>query len=142
VTTSVRALEGALIRVVAYASMRSEEPTPALARHVLRRLRADEAPDSRSINEILEATAQEFGIEPQAIAGASKRREIVQARHVAIFLASELTNHSPAEIARAIGNRDRTSVNYALKQIDSTLAANTSVRNSVNNLRRRLAHPA
>src|SRR5215203_7075823 len=69
VTTSVRALEGALIRVVAYASMKGERPTPELARHVLRRLGADDNPDVRSVNEILEATAQEFGLKPEELSG-------------------------------------------------------------------------
>jgi chromosomal replication initiator protein len=67
VTTSVRALEGALIRVVAYASMRDETPTPGLARHVLRRLGEDTTADSCGIVEILDAAAQEFGVERDAL---------------------------------------------------------------------------
>ena len=142
VTTSVRALEGALIRVVAYASMHNEPVTPELARHVLRRLRVDETPDARSLNEILEATAQEFGLELKDLTGASKRREVTRARHVAMYLADQLTSHTPSEIGRAFGQRDRTSVNYALKQVGASVHDDQVVRNSVNNLRRRLAQPS
>jgi chromosomal replication initiator protein len=142
VTTSVRALEGALIRVVAYASMHDEEPTPELARHVLRRLGADESPDARSVNEILEATAQEFGVELGELKGSSRRRPVARARHVAMYLAQELTGHTPGEIGRVFGERDRTTVNHAVKQIDAAVRDDEGVRNSVNNLRRRLAHPA
>jgi chromosomal replication initiator protein len=141
VTTSVRALEGALIRVVAYASMKSEPATPALVRHVLHRLQVDKTSDARSINEILDATAREFGVELDDIKGPSRRRPIAQARHVAIFLAKELTQHSPLEIGRAVGERDRTTVTHALKQINAAVQTDEVVRNAVNNLRRRLSHP-
>ena len=142
VTTSVRALEGALIRVVAYASMKGEPVTPELVRHVLQRLQADDAPDARSINEILEATAQEFGVELGELKGKSRRRSVAKARHVAMYLAQELTQHTPGEIGRAVGERDRTTVNHAVKQIDAAVNNDQLVRNSVNNLRRRLAHPS
>ena len=142
VTTSVRALEGALIRVIAYASMLGEPATPELARHVLRRLQVDESPDTRSINEILEATAQEFGLELNDLTGSSKRREVTRARHVAMYLADQLTTHTPGEIGRAFGQRDRTSGTYALKQVGASVHKDQLVRNSVNNLRRRLAQPS
>ncbi len=142
VTTSVRALEGALIRVVAYSSMSGEPPTPALVRHVLRRLGADETPDTRSVNEILEATAQEFAVPLEELRGKSQRRTVARARHVAMYLAQELTRHTPGEIGRAFGDRDRTTVNHAVKQIHAAVNDDQVVRNSVNNLRRRLAQPA
>jgi chromosomal replication initiator protein len=142
VTTSVRALEGALIRVVAYASMNSERPTPELARHVLRRLSADETPDVRSVNEILEATAQEFGLGPEDLRGKSKQQSISAARQVAMFLAKELTEHSPGEIGEALGGRDRKTVTHGITRATEILQNDQVVRNSVNNLRRRLAHPA
>ena len=142
VTTSVRALEGALIRVVAYASMHEQPPTPDLARHVLRRLGADETPDVRSVNEILEATAQEFGVDLTDLKGSTRRRPVARARHVAMYLAQELTGHTPGEIGKVFGERDRTTVNHAVKQIDAAVQDDEVVRNSVNNLRRRLARPA
>jgi chromosomal replication initiator protein len=142
VATSVRALEGALIRVVAYASMHDEPPTPELARHVLRRLGADETRDARSVNEILEATAQEFGVELAELKGSSRRRPVARARHVAMYLAHELTAHTPGEIGKVFGERDRTTVNHAIKQIDAAVKDDQVVRTSVHNLRRRLAHSA
>ena len=74
VTTSVRALEGALIRVVAYASLHERAAHARARRQCSRRLGADETPDVRSVNEILEATAQEFGVELADLKGSSRSR--------------------------------------------------------------------
>jgi chromosomal replication initiator protein len=142
VATSVRALEGALIRVVAYASMNEKDPTPELVRHVLRRLRADETPDVRSMNEIVEATAQEFGLEPEDLRGKSRQQSVSAARQVAMYLAKELTQHSPSEIGEAIGGRDRKTVTHGITRATEALQSDQVVRTSVNNLRRRLAQPA
>jgi chromosomal replication initiator protein len=142
VATSVRALEGALIRVVAYASMNEKDPTPELVRHVLRRLRAHETPDARSMNEIVEATAQEFGLEPADLRGKSRQQSVSVARQVAMYLAKELTQHSPSEIGEAIGGRDRKTVTHGITRATEALQSDQVVRTSVNNLRRRLAQPA
>jgi chromosomal replication initiator protein len=142
VTTSVRALEGALIRVVAYASMNERDPTAELVRHVLRRLGAEEARDVRSMNEIVEATAQEFGLEPGDLRGKSRQQSVSVARQVAMYLAKELTGHSPSEIGEAIGGRDRKTVTHGITRATEALQSDQVVRSSVNNLRRRLAQPA
>jgi chromosomal replication initiator protein len=142
VTTSVRALEGALIRVVAYASMREEAITPGLVRHVLQRLGVDERPGVRSVSEVLDATAQEFGLRVEDLTGSSRRRPVAIARHVAMFLARELTDHNELQIGKAIGDRDRKTVAYGITRTHEALESDQVVRNSVNNLRRRLAHPA
>ena len=142
VTTSVRALEGALIRVVAYASMNQRDATPELVRHVLRRLGVDERPDARSVNEIIEATAQEFGLEPDDLRGKSRQQSVAAARHVAMYLAKELTRHSPSEIGEAIGGRDRKTVTHGITRATEVIESDQVMRSSVNNLRRRLAHQA
>ena len=67
---------------------------------------------------------------------------MARARHVAMLVGQELTGHTPGEIGKVFGERDRTTVNHAVKQIDGAVQDDEVVRNSVNNLRRRLAHPA
>jgi chromosomal replication initiator protein len=142
VTTSVRALEGALIRVVAYASLRNEQPTPALARHVLRRLGQDQARDACGLGEILDAAAQEFGVEREALVARDRRPTVAVARQVAMYLARELTEHSLPEIGRGIGGRNHTTVLHAVNRIGAAVRTDESVRTAVDNLRRRLGHPA
>jgi chromosomal replication initiator protein len=142
VTTSVRALEGALIRVVAYASLTDEPPTPALVRHVLRRLGEDTAKDACGIGEILDAAALEFGIERAALLARDRRPAVAAARQVAMYLARELTEHSLPEIGRGIGGRNHTTVLHAVNRVSAAIRTDDSMRGAVDNLRRRLGRPS
>jgi chromosomal replication initiator protein len=142
VTTSVRALEGALIRIVAYASLKEEVVTPALVRHVLRRLGEDTARDACGIGEILDAAAQEFGVERAALVARDRRPAVATARQVAMYLARELTEHSLPEIGRGIGGRNHTTVLHAVNRVSTAIRSDDSVRDAVDNLRRRLGRPS
>jgi chromosomal replication initiator protein len=142
VDSSVRALEGALIRVVAYASLKGEQATPALARHVLRRLGEDTAPDACGISEIIDAAAQEFGVERNSLLARDRRPAVATARQVAMYLARELTEHSLPEIGRGIGGRNHSTVLHAVNRIGAAMRTDPAVRGAVDNLHRRLGHPA
>ena len=141
VTTSVRALEGALIRVVAYASLKGEPATPALVRHVLHRLGDDTSKEACDIGEILDAAAQEFGVEREALLARDRRPAVAAARQVAMYLARELTEHSLPEIGRGIGGRNHTTVLHAVNRVSAAIRSDDSMRGSVDNLRRRLGRP-
>ncbi len=141
VTTSVRALEGALIRVVAYASLTGEPPTPGLARHVLKRLGTDTGTETCGIAEILDAAAIEFGVERQALLARDRRPPVATARQVAMYLARELTGHSLPEIGRGMGGRSHTTVLHAVNRISAAMSSDSDVQNAVDNLRRQLGRP-
>jgi chromosomal replication initiator protein len=142
VTTSVRALEGALIRVVAYASLKGEQPTPGLARHVLKRLGADTGTETCGIAEIIDAAASEFGVERQALLARDRRPSVATARQVAMYLARELTGHSLPEIGRGMGGRSHTTVLHAVNRISAAMSSDPYVQNAVDKLRRQLGRPA
>jgi chromosomal replication initiator protein len=137
-TTSVRSLEGALIRVVAYASLKGEEPTPGLARHVLRRLGSDTGTEMCGIGEILDAAATEFGVERKDLLARDRRPVVAMARQVAMYLARELTDHSLPEIGRGMGDRSHTTVLHAVNRVSASLHSDPAVRESVDKLRSRL----
>jgi chromosomal replication initiator protein len=138
IDSSVRALEGALIRVVAYASLKGEEATPGLVRHVLRRLGEDTAPDACGLSEIVDAAAQEFGVPSESLLARDRRPSVATARQVAMYLARELTEHSLPEIGRGIGGRNHTTVLHAVNRVSAALHSDAAVRKAVDNLRRRL----
>jgi chromosomal replication initiator protein len=142
VTTSVRALEGALIRVVAYASLKGEKPTPGLARHVLKRLGADTGTETCGMPEIIDAAATEFGVERQALLARDRRPAVAAARQVAMYLARELTGHSLPEIGRGMGGRSHTTVLHAVNRVSVAMNSDPDVQSAVDNLRRELGRPA
>jgi chromosomal replication initiator protein len=142
VTTSVRALEGALIRVIAYASLKGERPTPELARHVLRRFGAGAPLGTTDIGAIIDATARVFSVSPQALLARDRRPDIAKARQVAMYMARVLTRHSLPEIGRMLGGRNHTTVLHAVNRIDSEIQTNPAVRSAVDTLRMELAPSA
>jgi chromosomal replication initiator protein len=139
VTDSVRALEGALIRVVAYASLRGESATPQLVRDVLGRLGPEQAAVRCSLDEIQERTAAQFGITREDLVSQTRRSKVAQARQVAMYLTRELTDESLAAIGRGFGGRNHATVFHAHRKITEAVRAGGSERRLVDNLEQQLA---
>jgi chromosomal replication initiator protein len=138
VTASVRSLEGALIRVVAYASLKGEDPSPELARHVLASLYPFTAPARCSLEAIQQAAADEFGIPREALLAQDRRPGVAFARQVAMYLARELTQESLPTIGSRFGGRNHTTVLHAHRKIAADLERDQAVVDKVRSLRRRL----
>jgi chromosomal replication initiator protein len=138
VTASIRSLEGALIRVVAYASLRGEDPTPELARHVLASLYPATTPPRCSLEAIQEAAAAEFGISHEQLLAHDRRPALTFARQVAMYLARELTEESLPAIGARFGGRNHSTVLHAHRKIETDLARDQAVVHKVQSLRRRL----
>jgi chromosomal replication initiator protein len=141
VTTSVRALEGALVRVVAYASLRGVNPSPELAREVLARLYP---PGERTCTliEIQDAVAADFGLEREALLARDRRPAVALARQIAMFLARELTDKSLPAIGRSFGGRDHATVLHAHRKISAELDEDDETIRRVRGLRERLSGTA
>ncbi len=142
VTASVRSLEGALIRVVAYASLRGEEPTPELARRVLASLypRPAAVPGpSRSLEAIQDAAAAEFGITREALLAQDRRPPVALARQLAMYLARELTQESLPAIGREFGGRNHSTVLHAHRKVAAELEHDQKVVDRLRSVRQRLA---
>ena len=138
VTASVRSLEGALIRVVAYASLKGDEPTPELARHVLASLYPLAAPGHCSLEVIQQAAADEFGITTEALLAQDRRPAVAFARQVAMYLARELTQESLPAIGARFGGRNHSTVLHAHRKIAADLQRDRELVHKVHTLKRRL----
>jgi chromosomal replication initiator protein len=138
VTASVRSLEGALIRVVAYASLKGEEPTPELARHVLASLYPLTAPARCSLEAIQQAAAEEFGLTTEVLVAQDRRPGVAFARQVAMYLARELTQESLPAIGARFGGRNHSTVLHAHRKISADLERDEAVVHKVHALKRRL----
>jgi chromosomal replication initiator protein len=139
VNASVRTLEGALIRVVAYASLRGEKATPALARQVLERLYPrGEQPGACTLDDIQEAAADLFGVSREALLARDRTPRVAFARQVAMYVARELTDETLPAIGRGFGGRNHTTVLHAHRRITADLASDHSTAEAVDALRTRL----
>jgi chromosomal replication initiator protein len=134
VTDNIRELEGALIRVTAYGSLNRQRLSRELAEHVLSDL--VEAGQPRTITPvmILETTASTFGFSVEELCGPSRRRPLVIARQISMYVFRELTDFSYPAIAREFGNRDHTTVMHAVEKIAALMRERRPIFNQVNDL--------
>lgn len=139
VTDNIRALEGALIRLVAYASLTGRAVDRALAAEVLDDLHPHSPPTAvPTIPAIQAAVARHFGIETTLLVGTSRAAAVAWARHVAMHLARELTGESLPAIAAAFGGRSHTTVMHACRRTRERVAADRIAAADVDNLAREL----
>ena len=140
VAGSVRALEGALIRVVAYASLEGVTLTPEVARRVLERL----YPRRRgacSLDDIRAATAGSFGLDPAELVAYDRRPDVAFARQVAMYLSRELTDQTLPAIGKSFGGRNHTTVLHAHRRIAGAIERDPAAADTVASLRAQLSAP-
>ncbi len=130
---NIRELEGALIRVTAFASLNKTPINNALAEIVLRDLIADATTMQISAATIMAATAEYFDTTIEELRGPGKTRELAQSRQIAMYLCRELTDLSLPKIGQAFG-RDHTTVMYAQRKILSEMAERREVFDHVKEL--------
>ena len=137
VSTNVRSLEGALIRVVAHSSIADRPINVELAREVLHEYYpAAEAP--LTIETIQQEVCSHYDVSRSELVGQKRTRRIVTPRQVAMYLARELTDSSLPAIGREFGGRDHTTVLYAVEKIKSRMADQDEIYNAVGTLHGRL----
>src|SRR4051794_10549316 len=143
VNSSIRALEGALIRIVAYASLRGERVTTEVVRSVLGRLPSPSSlpPEQASLEAIQHAAAAAFDLSRDRLLARDRSPKVALARQNAMYLARELTDVSLPEIGRGFG-RDHSTVVHAHKRIAADVAAGGPSARTVDMLRDRLASRA
>jgi chromosomal replication initiator protein len=142
IASNIRELEGALIRVTAFASLNRQAVDLALAEIVLKDLIADSAGPEITASTIMAQTAAYFSISMEDLCGSSRSRVLVQARQVAMYLCRELTELSLPKIGQHFGGRDHTTVMHADRKIRSLMAERRSVYNQVSELTNRIKSQA
>jgi chromosomal replication initiator protein len=138
---NVRELEGALIRVTAYSRLNSAPLTEDLARQVLADLLPGDEPRVITPALILDETARMFGWAIDDLCGKSRRRPLVTARQIAMYVFRELTDYSYPQIAREFGGRDHTTVMHAVEKITAQMAERRQIYEQVSELSNRIKHP-
>ncbi|HUA31944.1 MAG TPA: chromosomal replication initiator protein DnaA [Streptosporangiaceae bacterium] len=142
ISTNIRELEGALIRVTAYASLNRQSVDLQLAEFVLKDLIPEAQGPEITASTIMGQTASYFGLSIDDLCGTSRSRVLVTARQIAMYLCRELTDLSLPKIGQQFGGRDHTTVMHADKKIRSLMAERRSIYNQVTELTNRIKQQA
>jgi chromosomal replication initiator protein len=133
-------LEGALIRVTAFANLNRQPVDRQLAEIVLKDLITDDDGEGAQItaSSVIAQTAAYFGLTIEDLCGASRSRVLVTARQIAMYLCRELTDLSLPKIGAQFGGRDHTTVMHANRKIAEQMAERRSIYNQVTELTSRI----
>ncbi len=140
IKTNVRDLEGALIRLLAYSSLRKQEITLELARTVVMEILGRKAVKRVSIDEIIRTISHEFSIRETTLAGKGRTKDVARARQLAMYLARELTEASLVSIGLHFAGRDHSTVIHACNKVEDRIASDSSFEAQVENLRKELSN--
>ncbi|WP_159770016.1 chromosomal replication initiator protein DnaA [Streptomyces sp. HM190] len=140
ISRNIRELEGALIRVTAFASLNRQPVDLGLTEIVLKDLipGGENASPEITATAIMAATADYFGLTVEDLCGTSRGRALVTARQIAMYLCRELTDLSLPKIGAQFGNRDHTTVMHADRKIRALMAERRSIYNQVTELTNRI----
>ncbi|WP_454051800.1 chromosomal replication initiator protein DnaA [Cellulomonas sp. Marseille-Q8402] len=138
ISTNIRELEGALIRVTAFANLNRQQVDLSLAEIVLKDLITDDDQADITATAVIGQTAAYFGLSIEDLCGSSRSRVLVTARQIAMYLCRELTDLSLPKIGQAFGGRDHTTVMHANRKIRELMAERRSIFNQVTELTNRI----
>ena len=134
IQTNIRALEGALVTIMAYSSLMKTPLTPELASQVLGRYVEEKRYTELAPDAVQRAVADAFNIELADILSGSRRKDLVLARHVAMYLCREHTNYSLPAIGRAFGGKDHSTILHGCKRVQALIESDPSVKEIVDTL--------
>jgi len=137
ITTNVRELEGALIRLLAYSSLNGKDITLDLAKNLLKdvcipRIKAI------SIEFIQQTTAEYFGFPDDMLRAKTRKKEIVQARQLAMYLCKKLTDSSLKTIGLHFGGRDHSTVIHAINSTEEMILKDNKLRNTIDLIKNKI----
>jgi chromosomal replication initiator protein len=138
ISSNIRELEGALIRVTAFASLQRTEVTLNLAQIVLKDLFPEAGTSEISVGLIMGETASFFGLTLDDLCSTSRTRQLVNARQIAMYLTRELTDLSLPKIGQAFGGRDHTTVMHANNKISGLMQERPAIYDQVQELTSRI----
>jgi chromosomal replication initiator protein len=142
-TSSVRELEGAVIKLLAYSSLKNQEITLVLAQQALQGMLAPPGDDIgiASPERIRRVVAEEWSVEVEALVSKRRTKDLTVPRQVAMYLIRELLDLPLVEIGALFGGRDHSTVIHSIRKVEESLETNSSLRAAVHRIRENLSYP-
>ena len=138
VDSNIRELEGALLKIVAYSNLTSREVDLEMAQHVLRDILEQKKKIKIDSNRIKTFVSDYYDVTVEDMESKKRPKNIAYARQVAMFLCREMTDLSLPKIGADFGGRDHTTVIHAVDKIDSEIKTDSNVKNTINELKRKI----
>ena len=138
--SNIRELEGFLIRIAAYSSLREREIDMDLAREVLKKIIKQFEKEDITIEDIIKAVAVKTGVKISDIKSPKKNKNIVLARQIAMYLARKLTSASFPDIGEKIGGRDHSTIIYANNKLKRIIETDVKIKNLIEEIEDSLKH--
>ena len=128
IDSNVRELEGALLKIISYAGMKNTEITKDLAEMVIKSIIPDDGIVKITPQKIIDCVCSYYNVTEDELLGKLKKKNIEYARQIAMYLCKTLTTMNFSMIARALGNRDRTTVMYGVDKIMASLKNDSTLK--------------
>jgi chromosomal replication initiator protein len=142
-TSSVRELEGAVIKLLAYSSLKNQEITPAMAQKALQGtlLPRREEKHRISAEDIKNAVATEWHVDPRALSSQRRTKDLTGPRQVAMYLIRELLGLPLVQIGAVFGGRDHSTVIHSIRKVEAALESDPALRRSIHRIQDALTRP-
>lgn len=138
INSNIRELEGAMISLLAQSSLNRREVDIELARSMLQRF-VENVSREVTIDSIQQIVSEHFSVEVELMKAKTRKRQIVQARQIAMYFAKEMTRHSLKSIGLHFGGRDHSTVIHALQTVNDLIATDKYFKQSVTEIRKRIS---
>ena len=139
ITSNIRELEGALIRIVAKSKLEKLDINLEMARNILKDyIRTDDAQNAITPGLIISMVAEQFGISTADIISQKKNKELAYPRQIAMYLCCTMTQEPLQQIGKAIGGRDHSTVIHGRDKISEEIKTNEKTRHVINTLKKKL----
>ena len=134
ITTNVRDLEAALTRVIAYAELVNKEVTIEVAQHQLKDFFSSPLQQNVTVDIVQRTVADYYNVSPNELKSKKRTRQITYPRHLAMYIAREVTEASMTDLGLEFGGRDHTTVMHAISKIESRMRTDPTLEDIIQNL--------
>lgn len=138
IQSNIRELEGALNRVIAYASLTNSPLTVELTQECLKQIISNTSVREITPNTIMKTVGRYFDINPELLTGRKRSRDVTYPRQLAMYLCRELTDLSLPKIGQAFGGKDHTTVLHACEKIQEDIQINSETRRAISEMKKNI----
>lgn len=134
IKNNIRQLEGVIKKLMAFQDISDMPPNIAIAQSAIKDITHENMPVSVIVDKVIIEVSSAYDVSAEEIKGNSRKKNIVLARQIAMYILKTVTDMSLEDIGKPFGNKDHSTVYYAIEKIEKTLETNTSLNNEINDI--------